>query len=81
MFADDTSLFSMVHDPTLSAKTLNDDLSRTSEWTHRWKMPFNPDITKQAQEVILSKKKIPKMTTPLFISMRSQSRIILVRNI
>ena len=60
LFADDTSLFSMVHDPTLSAKTLNDDLSRTSEWTHRWKMSFNPDITKQAQEVILSKKKYQK---------------------
>ena len=56
LFADDTSLFSMVHDPTLSAKILNDDLSRISEWAHRWKMLFNPDITKQAQEVIFSRK-------------------------
>ena len=47
-FADDTSLFSTVHDPTLSAKILNDDLSRISEWAHKWKMLFNPDITKQA---------------------------------
>ena len=46
----------MVHDPTLSAKILNDDLSRISEWAHRWKMLFNPDITKQAQEVIFSRK-------------------------
>ena len=44
-FSDDTSLFSTVHDPTFSAKTLNDDLSRISEWVHRWKMFFNPDIT------------------------------------
>ena len=47
LFADNTSLFSTVHDPTLSAKILNDDLSRISEWAHRWKMLFNPDITKQ----------------------------------
>ena len=54
MFADDTSLFCTVHDLTLSRKILNDDLSRISEWAHRWKMLFNPDITKEAQEVIFS---------------------------
>ena len=31
LFADDTSLFYTVYDPTLSAKILNDDLSRISE--------------------------------------------------
>ena len=56
MFVDDTSLFSTVHDPTLSAKILNDDLSTISEWAHRWKMLFNPDITKQAQEVFFLRK-------------------------
>ena len=56
LFAEDTSLFSTVHDPTLSVKILNDDLSRISEWAHRWEMLFNPDITKQAQEVIFSRK-------------------------
>ena len=68
LFAEDTSLFSTVHDPTLSAKILNDDLRRISERAHRWKMLFNPDISNQAHEVIFSRK-IPKMTTPLFISM------------
>ena len=38
--SDETSLFSTVHDPTFSAKTLNDDLSRFSEWVHRRKMFF-----------------------------------------
>ena len=37
-------------------QALNDDLSRIYEWAHRWKMLFNPDITKQAQEVIFSRK-------------------------
>ena len=46
LFADDTSLFSTVHHPTLSAKILNNDLSRISQWAHRWKTLFNPDITK-----------------------------------
>ena len=34
LLADVTSLFSMVHNPTLSAKILNDDLSRISKWVH-----------------------------------------------
>ena len=46
----------MVHDPTLSAKLLNDVLSKISEWAHRCKLLFNPDITKQAQEVTFSRK-------------------------
>ena len=46
LFADDPSLFSKLHDPTLSAKILDDDLSKISEWAHRWKMLFNPGITK-----------------------------------
>ena len=58
LFADDTSSFSTVHNPTSSAKILNDDLSKISEWAYRWKMLFNPDITKQAQEVIFSRKHI-----------------------
>ena len=52
LFADNTSLFCTVHNPTSSAKILNDDLSKISEWAYRWKMLFNPDITKQTQEVL-----------------------------
>ena len=57
LLADNTSLFSTVHDPTLSAKILNNDLSRISGWPHRWKMLFNPGIIKQAEEVFFFKKK------------------------
>ena len=28
-----------------------------THWTYQWKMSFNPDITKQAQEIIFSRKK------------------------
>ena len=55
-FADDTSLFSVVHDATQSTNELNDDLEKVSNWTYQWKMSFNPDKSKQAQEVIFSRK-------------------------
>ena len=49
-------LFSTVHDPSKSAKLLSDDLQKISDWAFKWKMLFNPDVTKQAQEVIFSHK-------------------------
>ena len=56
LFADDTSLFSVVHDVTLSSSELKGDLAKISEWAFKWKMTFNPDPSKQAQEVIFSRK-------------------------
>ena len=58
LFADDTSLFSTVYDPNHSAKVLNDDLNKISEWAYKWKMLLNPHLTKQAQGVIFSRKNI-----------------------
>ena len=55
-FADDTSLFSVVRDPQISAQELNHDLDLISRWAHQWKMSFNPDPTKQAEEVLFSQK-------------------------
>ena len=43
LFADDTSLFSVVQDITLSANNLNDDLKKINKWAFQWKMSFNPD--------------------------------------
>ena len=48
---DDTRLF-------LSANDLNDDLDIIRQWTHQWKLQFNPDPTKQATEVLFSCKKL-----------------------
>ena len=50
--ADDTSLFSVVHDVTISSSELNSDLAKISEWAFKWKMSFNPDPSKLVQEVI-----------------------------
>ncbi len=36
-FADDTSLFSIVKDPKVSADDLNHDLELISKWAYQWK--------------------------------------------
>ena len=56
IFADDASLFSKVYDIHKSASNLNDDLEKISYWAYQWKMQFNPDTKKQANEVIFSRK-------------------------
>ena len=56
-FADDTMLFSVVKNPDICATALNHDLGIIGQWAHQWKMQFNPDVTKQATEVIFSCKK------------------------
>ena len=63
LFADDTSLFSVIHDSQTSANVLNKDLEMIHNWAFQWKMNFNPDPTKQAQEVIFSRK-TKKLTHP-----------------
>ena len=57
LFADDTSLFSIANCVNTSASTLNSNLLKIQDWTYQWKMSFNPDLTKQAQEMIFSSKK------------------------
>ena len=58
MFADDTSIFSIVNCPKNSLLALNSDLKVINDWALQWKMRFNPDPNKQANEVIFSRKKI-----------------------
>ena len=56
LFADDTSIFSVVRNINTSATHLNNDLRKISNWAFQWKMSFNPGPSKQAQEVIFSSK-------------------------
>ena len=60
LFADDTLLFTIIPDAKTAAYELNKDLQKIDEWIHQWKMSFNPDLNKQTQEIIFSK----KMTSP-----------------
>ena len=52
-------LYSVVYDPTSSAADLNHDLELISQWAFQWKMAFNPDPNKQANEILFSCKKKP----------------------
>ena len=56
-FANDTSLFSVVNDINTSASDHNEDIEKIGKWAFKWKMNFNPDPNKQAQEIIFNKKK------------------------
>ena len=56
LFADDTSLFSIIYDAK-TAYELNKNYQKIAEWAHQQKMLFNPDQNKQAQELIFSKQK------------------------
>ena len=63
LFADDTSLFSVVHDINTSAVELNSDLKKINDWAFQWKMTFNPDRSKQTHEIIFNRK-LKKVTHP-----------------
>ena len=56
LFADDSLLFSVMHNIDSPAAELNNDLAKISYRVQRWKMSFNPDHSKQGQEVIFSRK-------------------------
>ena len=65
LFADDTSLFSVIHDSNTTALELNSDLAKINRWTFQQKMSFNTDHKKQAQEVNFSRKSKAISHTPL----------------
>ena len=46
LFADDTSLFTIVKDKNKSANVLSNDLFLICRWAYNWKMLLNPDPNK-----------------------------------
>ena len=68
LFADDTSIFSIVNDVNHSCNELNADLLKINDWAFQWKMSFNPDPNKLATEVIFSHKKIKIVHPPVFFN-------------
>ena len=68
LVADDTSLFSTMEVPERTANNLNNDLKEINRCAFQWKMSFNPDPTKQAQEVIFSRKTNKKIHPKIFFS-------------
>ena len=67
-FADDTMIFSVVHDPYITAADINHDLQVISRWAHQWKMSFNPDHNKQAVEILFTKKNLDVFHPPILFN-------------
>ena len=67
LFADNTSLFWVVHDTQTSANDLNKDLE-INNWVFQLEINFDSDPTKQEQEVVFicEAKKIKKQPPELF---------------
>ena len=65
LFADDTSLFTILYDEAITADQLNRDLHIISDWAYQWKMQINPDKNKQAAQVIFSCKTIQAHSSSL----------------
>ena len=56
LLPDGTSLFSVIRNKQSSVQNLNKGLSKINHWAFEWKMSFNLDPGKQAQEVIFFRK-------------------------
>ena len=50
LFANDTSLFSVVKNKEESGCDLTNELDMISKWVYNWKMPFNLDPKTPVQE-------------------------------
>ena len=72
-FADDSSLFSVVQDINTSAIELSSDLKKINDSVFRWKTTFNLDCSKQAQEIIFSRKLKKEAHPPLFFNINNVS--------
>ena len=56
VFADDTSLFLVIHDVYTFPSELNNDLHQINKLDFQWRVSFNPHPSKEAQEFVFSRK-------------------------
>ena len=76
LFADDTSLFSIIHDNYTSTNDLSKDLDMIHNWAFQWKMSFNPDLAEQAQEEIFSHEKKIYLILPWCLIMKNVTQSV-----
>ena len=72
LFADDTSLFSVVENEDISAGKLHRDLERIQLWAWQWKMGYNLEKT---EEVIFSSKRVKPFHPPLSMANTEMSHV------
>ena len=64
LFADDTSLFIIVDNPTTAALCLNSDLEKISRWAAIWLVTFNPS---KNESLLISRKINKPIHPPLYM--------------
>ena len=64
LFADDTSLFIIVNNPTTAALCLNSDLEKLSLWASIWLVTFNPS---KNESLLISRKINKPIHPPLYM--------------
>ena len=75
LFADDTSLFLVILDINTSTIELNSDVKKNNDWVFQSKMTFNPDRSKQGQEIIFSRKFKKAAHPPLLFNNNNVSQV------
>ena len=60
-------LFSVVHNPSISALELNHDLQLINNSAYQWKLSFNPEANKKAVEVLFSTINKGPIHPPIFL--------------
>ena len=68
LFADDISLITVVYDEDITTEQLNRDLQIIAEWAYQQKMQFNPDVAKQAIQIIFSQKRDKPIHPPFYFN-------------
>ena len=68
-------MFTIINDPKTTAKQLCEDLDKITEWAFHWKMSFNPDQSKQVQEVIFIRKVKKVVHSPIFFNNKPVQRV------
>ena len=61
LFADDTSLFSVIHDSQTSANVLNKDLEMIHNWAFQWKLNLTQTLLNKLKKsfLVVKQKKLP----------------------
>ena len=68
-------MFTIINDPNATAKQLCEDLDIITEWAFQLKMSFNPDLSKQAQEVIFTRKVQKVVHPPIFFNKKPVQKV------
>ena len=75
LFADETSLFTVVQDSNSAANDMNHDMELIRQWAHDWRMSFNPDLQKLAVGLMFLRNKIKADHPEIFFNNTSVMKV------